>query len=81
MHHGQLSRIRRKLDYYFHDAPDWVRVVWPRPESFSWFVKHYRDELRSHGALLRLGRDYFIDIDQFPPAAEKILGLCEEVSA
>lgn len=74
MQDQQLSRLRRKLDYYRHEAPEWVRVVWPRPESFAWFIKHRRADLESRGALLRLGRDHFIDTGSFPAAAGEILG-------
>lgn len=73
-----LARLRRKLDYYHHDAPGWVRTVWPRPESFAWFVKNHRADLANQGALFRLGRDHFIDIARFPPAASALLGVGDE---
>jgi hypothetical protein len=71
----QLSNLRRKTAYYQHDAPDWVRNVWNRPESFDWFIKNNRAELCIAGALVKLGRDFFVDTTAFPGAAERILGL------
>lgn len=71
----KLARIRRKPDYYQNDAPAWVRNVWPRPESFDWFIKHRRAELVAAGAVVRLGRDYFVDAVVFPKVASRILGI------
>jgi hypothetical protein len=68
-----LPNLRRKPDYWRHDGPEWVRKIWPRPESFHWFIKSNRDALLAQGAVVRLGRDYFIDAQAFPPAAEAIL--------
>lgn len=59
----KLARIRRKPDYYQNDAPAWVRNVWPRPESFDWFIKHRRAELVESGAVV------------FPKVAARILGI------
>ncbi len=75
MHSSSISDLRRKRDYYLQDAPDWVRTFWTKPESFNWFIKNNRSELTHQGAILRLGRDYFIDLNQFPHAAKNILGL------
>jgi hypothetical protein len=71
----QIVNLRRKANYYQHDAPDWVRNVWNRPESFDWFVKNNKDVLCAQGALVKLGRDFFVDTQVFPSAAEHILGL------
>jgi hypothetical protein len=71
----QLNNLRRKTTYYQHDAPPWVRNVWNRPESFDWFVKNNRVALCEQGALVKLGRDFFVDTQFFPSAAEHILGL------
>ena len=81
MQDQQLSRLRRKLEYYRHDAPDWVRIVWPRPQSFAWFIKNRRGDLEARGALLRLGRDHFIDAGIFPVVAGQLLGTPDEVLA
>lgn len=70
----KLARIRRKPDYYQNDAPAWVRNVWPRPESFDWFIKNRRAELVESGAVVRLGRDYFVDSVVFPKVAARLLG-------
>lgn len=73
-----LSRLRRKLDFYNFDAPEWVRTVWAREEAFEWFVKNHRKDLAKNGALVRLGRDYFIDSKAFLPIAKSILGVSED---
>jgi hypothetical protein len=78
MYIENIGNLRRKADYYFHDAPDWVRKIWPRSNSFSWFIKNNRQTLRQQGALVRLGRDYFIDAAAFPAAAQGVLGLTDE---
>lgn len=70
-----LSLVRRKPDYYRNDAPAWVRNVWPRPESFDWFIKNNRTALVSQGAVVRLGRDYFVNAKVFPRVAESLLGV------
>jgi len=75
MSNQQIVNLRRKAIYYQHDAPAWVRNVWSRPESFAWFIKNNRETLCSQGALVKLGRDYFLDTTTFPNAAERILGL------
>lgn len=71
----QLNNLRRKAAFYEHDAPEWVKNLWPRPESFDWFVKHHRDALLAQGAMIKLGRDYFVDVERFPAAASRILGV------
>ena len=75
MNDVQLSALRRKGDYYRNESPEWVRTVWARPQGFDWFIKHHRTELATDGAIIRLGRDWFIDVDQFPVAAKRILGV------
>lgn len=75
----ELSALRRKGDYYKNEAPDWVRIIWKRPESFDWFIKDNRDQLSRDGAIVKLGRDWYTHCDLFPAAAKKILGV--EVSA
>lgn len=71
----QLSALRRKGDYYKNEAPDWVRVIWKRPESFDWFIKDNRAQLASDGAIVKLGRDWYTNCDLFPTAAKRILGV------
>lgn len=73
----QLANLRRKNVFYQHDAPDWVRNLWPRPESFDWFVRSHRQALVSNGALIKLGRDYLVDASTFPEAAARILGVAD----
>ncbi len=76
-----LNRLRRKPDYYQHDAPPWVRKIWEKPESFEWFLKNNRQALTESGALIRIGRDYFIDTGLFPDVAARLLGIAETASA
>ena len=71
----KIENLRRKTDYYQHAAPDWVRSVWPRIQSLNHFLKANRDDLVAHGGIARLGRDWFVDIENFPGAAKKILGV------
>lgn len=70
-----ITHLRRKRDYYLHDGPAWIRTVWPRPESFSWFLKNHRNALAKRGAIVRLGRDYFVNTLLFPDVAVTTLGL------
>ena len=75
MSYQQLLNLRRKTAYYRHDAPDWVRNVWNRLESFDWFIKNNRAALLERGAVVKLGRDYFVDTQVFQGLAERLLGL------
>lgn len=75
MQKSDITNLRRKRDYYLHDGPVWIRTIWAKPESFNWFLKSNRNKLTELGALVRLGRDYFIDVEIFPSTAETILGL------
>ena len=72
---SQLDNLRRKRVFYTHDAPPWVRNLWPRPQSFDWFIRHNKHALVQSGALVKLGRDYFVDVSVFPAVAEKVLGV------
>ena len=40
-----IESLRRKAEYYEHDAPPWARVIWTRPASFNHFIKFNRDAL------------------------------------
>ena len=71
----KIENLRRKTDYYQNVAPDWVRSVWPRIQSLNHFLKSNRDDLVAHGGIARLGRDWFVDVEQFPTAAKQILGV------
>lgn len=77
----QLDNLRRKGVFYQHDAPVWARNIWPRPESFDWFLKAHREQLMQRGALVRLGRDYFVDIAVFPDVAAEVLGVTHGAGA
>jgi hypothetical protein len=76
-----LDRTARKRDFYL-TGPAWVRSVWPTPHSFEWFCKSRRQELARQGAMVKLGRDWFIDCGAFPQAVASVYGLpVEAVSA
>ena len=70
-----IENLRRKAEYYQHDAPEWVRVIWPRQASLNHFVKFNRDALVRAGAIRRLGRDYFVDVEVFPDVAKRIMNI------
>lgn len=70
-----IDALRRKDDYHQHEGPDWVRNIWKRPESLNWFIKANRTKLINAKAIMRLGRDWFINVDLFPKAAQEILGI------
>lgn len=70
----RLNRLERKPEFY-KTAPDWCHRIWPRPQSFGNFCKQNREPLKQAGVLVRVGRDYFVDREQFPIAAARILGL------
>jgi hypothetical protein len=76
----QLESLRKKQDYYA-EGPTWVRNFWKKPTSFSFFLKENRTTLEELGAIVRPGREYFINIDEFPHAARIILKVPEERKA
>ena len=74
-----LELLSRKRFYYEEIAPNWVRKIWSRPEAFDHFLQHHRTKLSSTGAIVKIGRDYFVVSDKFPIAAAAILGLSNDV--
>ena len=74
-----LELLARKRDYYAESAPIWVRKIWSRPEAFDHFIKYNRLRLTSEGALVKLGRDYFVASEKFPIVAAQILGVGSDV--
>ncbi len=74
-----LELLSRKRTYYEEAAPLWVRKIWSRPEAFDHFVKYNRAKLAGHGALVKIGRDYFVAADKFPAVATEILGLADDL--
>lgn len=74
-----LESLSRKRTYYEETAPLWVRKIWSRPEAFDHFVKYNRAKLAGHGALVKIGRDYFVSADKFPAVATEILGLSDNL--
>jgi hypothetical protein len=70
-----LELLSRKRTYYEEMAPSWVRKIWSRPQAFDHFIKNNRPELVEQGALIKIGRDYFVVSDRFPAVATEILGL------
>lgn len=57
-----LERWQRKSGFYAA-APQWVYGLWRTQPSFEWFVKSRRSELANAGAIRKLGRDWFVDVD------------------
>lgn len=72
-----LDRTARKRDFYL-TGPAWVRSVWPTPHSFDWFCRSRRHELASKGAMVKLGRDWFVDVQAFPKAVASVYGLAAD---
>lgn len=70
-----IATLRRKRDYYKNDAPPWAPNIWRTYGSFDWFIKDNRDALAASGALIKIGRDYFVDCTIFPSAACGILNV------
>jgi hypothetical protein len=70
-----LEFLSRKRIYYEVTAPGWVRNIWSRQEAFDHFIKYNRFELVDRGALIKIGRDYFVDSNKFPSVATEIMGL------
>lgn len=70
-----LELLSRKRTYYEETAPLWVRRIWSRPQAFDHFIKYNRVKLAAEGAIVKVGRDYFVVSDKFPDAATEILGL------
>ena len=70
-----LESLTRKRDYYEEVAPVWVRKIWSRPQAFDHFIKYNKVRLTKEGALVKIGRDYFVASEKFPNIATEILGL------
>jgi hypothetical protein len=70
-----LESLTRKRDYYEEAAPLWIRKIWSRPQAFDHFIKYNKVRLTKDGALVKIGRDYFVATEKFPNVATKILGL------
>jgi hypothetical protein len=71
-HELNLSALYRK-DPYFDVMPEWLRRVLHHPGAYGWFIRQNKGQLVSEGALIKLGRDYFVDQDRFPVVAEQII--------
>lgn len=71
----KLENLRRKRDYYVHDAPPWMRIVFASYGGFEWFIKHHRVSLLERGAIIKSGRDWLVDMHAFPAVAAGIKGL------
>ena len=59
----ELDRWQRKRGFY-DNAPEWVHNIWRTRASLEWFLKSRRNELNAHGAIRKLGRDWFVDIER-----------------
>jgi hypothetical protein len=73
-----LELLSRKRRYWQEDEPDWVRKIWSRPQAFDYFIKYNRSTLVDQAALIKIGRDYFVNSDKFPEVATEILGLSND---
>lgn len=73
MNFEMLNRLERKGEFY-REAPSWCHRIWKREESFDNFVKQHRETLKQSGVLVRVGRDYFVDRENFPAVAAGVLG-------
>ena len=67
-----LGTLSQKSDF-LAQAPAWCQAKWRNPKCFESFLKLNRAVLTEHGALMRLGRDYFIVTERFPEVAWAIL--------
>ena len=76
-----LESLARKRDYYKEAEPLWIRKIWSRPESFNYFVKQHRIRLTEEGAVVKIGRDYFVVSEKFPSVATDILGVSSSLAA
>ena len=70
-----LESLTRKRDYYEEAAPLWIRKIWSRPQAFDHFIKYNKVRLTKEGALVKIGRDYFVASEKFPNIVTEILGL------
>ncbi len=73
-----LDRWQRKRGFYA-TAPQWVYGLWRTQPSFEWFVKSRRSELANAGAIRKLGRDWFVDVEGLKLfVAQKFVGAINE---
>lgn len=75
----KIENLRRKRDYYLHDAPSWVRVVFRSYGGFEWFIKDHKPCLLERGAIIKAGRDWLVDTSTFPLVAADLKGLAHYV--
>ena len=71
----KLENLRRKRDYYVHEAPAWIRVVFSSYQGFDWFVKDQKSTLVERGAIIKAGRDWLVDMETFPAVTADLKGL------
>ncbi len=70
-----LESLVRKRDYYEQGTLSWVRNIWVRKASLDHFIKYNKLRLSARGAVVKIGRDYFVDVEKFPIVAIEILGI------
>ena len=75
-----LESLARKRDYYEEATPLWIRKIWSRPQSFNHFIKQHRLRLTEEGAVIKIGRDYFVVSEKFPSVATDILGVSNSLN-
>jgi hypothetical protein len=82
-----FEQLIRKQDFLTAESPPWIKTVWPRIESLTWFIKSNREALKAAGAIYRLGNEWLIVRDPFVATAQSILNRqfaapadeCEEI--
>lgn len=67
-----LELVTRKREYY-DAAPLWVRNVWSTRTALDNFIKYNRHKLASTGAIVKIGRDYFVERERFPFVARALI--------
>jgi hypothetical protein len=62
-----------KLEKLSRYRPVWVTKVFPSKTSLKWFVQENKDALLLQGALVKLSRDWFVHVDQFPLVVQPMM--------
>ena len=68
-----IEALHRSQSWLANDAPAWCRIIWRTPASFNWFLKDNRKALADGQAIVKLGREWFVNSELFPTVAKTIL--------
>jgi len=74
-----IPNVRRRDDYLKRDCPEWLKGRFYRTGALDWFVKSNKTELEKHGAIIKLGREWFVVPEKFESAAAEIFGVRDQV--